>query len=211
MIIFIHEDRTYLNWVTHHRHGYVLDGRRRPHLRHLLLHRASCPKIRKSLGQRTNWTMGDRFKACSPHFDELQAWVVEEAAVAASLCEQCQPTVDLARDESPSCRLTKLAADILDYILDVAIIHLENKHPPYHLCCGDISACLSKTMGQLSAAMQQLVTDGLITLHGKLTKETFVGPYVVVFPTPKGLRTLEAFREQSDPELQAELRKLHPA
>lgn len=93
----------------------------------------------------------------------------------------------------------------------MAIIHLENEHPPYRLCGGDIAACFAKTPGQISAAMQQLVNDGLVMLHGKSAKEIPFGPNVLVFPTPMGLRTLEAFWGHSDAELHAELQKLHPA
>jgi hypothetical protein len=40
MLIFLNEDRAYQNWVTHHRLGFVLDGRRQPRGRGLTLHRA---------------------------------------------------------------------------------------------------------------------------------------------------------------------------
>jgi hypothetical protein len=47
MLIFLNEDRAYQNWVTHHRLGFVLDGRRQPRGRGLTLHRVR--KIRSGL------------------------------------------------------------------------------------------------------------------------------------------------------------------
>lgn len=211
MIVFLNEDRSYLNWVTHNRQGYVLDGRRRPKVRQLVLHRATCAEVKGSFKSRTHWTTAGRLKACALSLEELKVWAAEETDLAAVVCDNCRPGEENLSEESSSPHLTKLAAEVLDYVVEAAVIHLDNEHPPYRLCVGDIAACFAKTPGQLSAALHQLVDMGLTVMHGRMAKDAPFGPKVLVFPTPDALRTLDAFREESDAALVAELEKLHPA
>lgn len=211
MIVFLNEDRAYLNWVIRHRQGYVLEGRRRPKVRQLVLHRAICAEVKGNSKSRTHWTTSGRLKACALNLEELQTWAAEESDLPAMVCEKCRPGEENLPEESSSRHLTKLAAEVLDYVIEAAVIHLENEHPPYRLCVGDIAACFAKTPGQLSAALHQLVDTGWTVMHGRIVKDAPFSLNVLVFPTPAALRTLEAFREVSDAELLAELQKLHPS
>src|SRR5438132_13359399 len=77
MILFINEDRAYLNWVTHHRSGFVLDCRRKPGSRVAMLHRATCPDVKRSSGKKTHFTTGPHMKACSLDAEELRTWAVD--------------------------------------------------------------------------------------------------------------------------------------
>jgi hypothetical protein len=209
MIIFIADDRAYLYWVMHHRQGFVLDGRRKPKLSHLVLHRATCNEIKSGGAKRSHWTTGGKLKVCSASCDELQAWVVEESGVRARGCEICQPEQELPIEPTAEIHLTKLDAEILDYILDAAVIHLEHEHPPYQLTVSDIAACFGKTPAQVSPALHRLIQDGLVTLDGKLICDSPIPARRIVWPTIRGLRSIEAFQAENDEALASELTKLH--
>lgn len=210
MLIFIQDDSAYHHWVTHHRRGFVIDGRRQSGWRELVLHRASCPHVRTRPDRRTHWTTAGKFKACAHTGEELQAWATEETGAGAALCEACQPLSDDSTVEHSSEQLTKLAAEILDYALEAATIHLENEYPPYRLRVGDVAACFAKTPGQLAAAFQQLTGAGWLEIVGS-RQNAHPKPQQKVFPTAAALRTLAAYREIDDTELQAELNKLREA
>jgi len=210
MIIYINDDRPYISWATHHRRGFVLEGRHRPRLGHLILHRATCEDIKRRESKQSHWTNGGRFKACSLEREELQQWAAKQGT-ALTLCEKCRPKDEAIRDRTHSTGLTKLARELLDYIVEAAVIHFEHEHPPYRLCVDDISACFAKTPGQLSSALYQLVDEGWAEVQGRIAKDAPFGPKVLVFPTVAALRTLAGFCDDSDDILQAELQKLHAA
>lgn len=123
MIIFVNDDGSYRWWVIHHRQGYILDGHWKKTLRHLMLHRATCGEMRIASGKSSHATTGGRFKACSASH-ELVGWSEQHADVAPELCSHCRPT-DLPSIDSPEPhqKLSRLSAEILDYVLDVAVIH----------------------------------------------------------------------------------------
>lgn len=206
MQIFLQDDRAYQHWVTHHRRGFVVDGRRRSGWRDLVLHRATCPQVRTRVDRRTHWTTAGKFKACAHSYQELQIWAEEETGEEAAVCGECQPLREL-EPESHVAELTKLAADVLDYVLESATIHLENEYPPYRLSVADIAACFAKTPGQLAHALVQLSDGGLLSIekgpgHGLNSQPR-------VFPTAAALRTLPAFEGSTASMLEAEITKLH--
>ena len=203
MILFLNEDRAYLSWVAHHRAGFVLDGRSKPRLSRLVLHRATCPAIKSAHSRRVHWTTGAKLKVCSLQQDELSNWAGEQAA-ATSLCPECRPDLKVSPEREVT-RPSKLARDILDYILDAAVIHLEHENPPYHLTIGDIAACFAKTPGQLADALHRLSEGGLVTTTGSNNSIA----RQIVYPTTRALQTLPAFAAAKDVELQVELAKLH--
>jgi hypothetical protein len=204
MMIFLNEERAYQHWVTHHRLGYVLDGRRKPRISRLTVHRADCDDVRVSARSRRHATTGNRLKACSMDRMELETWAVETSGLAADSCPKCRPASERPAE---AVHLTRLARDVLDYVLDAAVIHLEHEHPPYHLTIGDIAACFAKTPGQLGPVLQSLVEQGMVVCPGT----TAIGagsPKRVVLPTIAALRTLEAFHQLDEASLEAELAKL---
>ena len=204
MILFQNEDRAYLSWVAHHRAGFVLDGRHRPRVSRLILHRATCPAIKSARSRRVKWTTGAKLKVCSLTEDELCSWAREQAA-AVSHCPDCRPDAQAESGHGASAQPSKLARDVLDYVLDAAVIHMEHEYPPYHLTTGDIAACFAKSPGQLASALDNLSEAGLVTLS-----ERNISPVrQIVFPTASALRTLPAFAEEGEVALQTELAKLH--
>lgn len=206
MIIFLNEDRAYLGWITHHRQGFVLDGLRKPKLSHLLLHRATCREIKAANSSRRHWTTGAKLKACSLNRDELETWAADETGTAPAQCVSCHP--DRNEPPSGSAHLTKIGGEILDYVLDAALIHMEHEYPPYRLTVSDIAACFGKTPGQISPPLHQLIEDGLITVPGKMSTGAAIPPKRLVLPTMLALRKLEAFQNERDSALQNELAKL---
>lgn len=173
-----------------------------------MLHRATCPTVKLSHDHRVHCTTAGRFKACSLDVDELQSWALEQTGKVAIDCEQCQPSKKSADDSPPPIHITKLAAQVLDYILESAAIHLDNEPLPYRLTVGDVAACFAKTPGQLAATLSQLTEGGWIEVAGKSPKNAAFGIRQAVFPTVATLRTLPAFHETSDVELAHELNKL---
>jgi hypothetical protein len=89
MIIFLNDERAYLSWVTHHRQGFVLDGKRKPTLGHLVAHRATCQEIKSGCSRHTHWTTGSKLKACSLDRTELEAWAMEETGASPKDCPKC--------------------------------------------------------------------------------------------------------------------------
>jgi hypothetical protein len=209
MIIFLDEDRAYLSWVAHHRQGFVLDGRRKPRLARLVLHRACCPAVKSAPSRRFHWTTGAKFKACSLDRDELAAWVAAEAGPALAACSDCQPLSADAPAPIHNHGPSKLGREILDFVLDAAVIHLEHEHPPYRLTIADIAVCFAKTAGQLRPALARLIEEGLL-IPAKPATAGSLKPHAVVLPTKQALRTLPAFQADSDAALDAELDKLRP-
>lgn len=209
MLIFVNEDRGYLNWVKHHRQGYVLEGRRRPKIGHLIIHRASCGEVNGSAAhKRTHWTTGRKFKACSLDRQELKSWSAEETGVVARCCDTCQPDLDVTGNNNGQPHLSKLSAEIVDYVLDAALIHMEHEVPPYRLTLSDIAACFNKTPGQISPVVHRLIDEGFLSVIGRIGSASPIPVKRIVLPTILAMKSLEAFRCESDSAIQTELDKL---
>jgi hypothetical protein len=130
--------------------------------------------------------------------------------MAPALCPKCGPQDETADVPSPE-HLTKLARDILDYVLEAALIHFEHEYPPYRLCVGDIAACFAKTPGQLSSALDQLEVRELIIVQGRSTDADLRDARTMIYPTLAALRTQASLAGETDMLLQQELDKLHAA
>jgi hypothetical protein len=208
MIIFLNDDRAYLCWLTRHRQGYVVDGRMKPKRREFSLHRATCPDIRSGSPQR-HWTTGGKLKACSLDRQELEAWAADDARTLRH-CSGCQPDGDQAPGDLPKQPITKLGRDVLGYVLEAALVHMEHDDAAYRLTDEDIANCLGKTPGQISHALQQLIDDGLLTVSRRPRRAGALQPRGMVFPTALAMRTLEFFHNDSDGAILAELSKLGP-
>jgi hypothetical protein len=205
MIIFINDERAYRSWITHHRQALVLEGRR-PSAKQLVLHRATCPEVKGTGSNRAHSAAGRKFKACSADAEELQAWAMEEAGKRAKACGNCHPDRPNDNGATGEIHLSKLCAEILDYVLEAALIHMEHEHPPYHLTVSDIAACFAKTPAQVATPIGTLIDDGLVTMDGVRTRSKRI-----VWPTIRAVRTIEGFRAESDEMIEAELAKLHVA
>ena len=207
MIIFVDDDQAYRSWVTHHRAGFVLDGRRRPKLAHLVLHRAGCCEIVPSASSHRRWTGGGRLKATALAREELVAWAADETEKDVACCERCRPDRDLPMPVPSVKALPKLSRDILDYVLEAALIHMEHEQPPYRLTIGDIAACFGKSPARIAPVVGRLIDEGWLVSIGRQAKEVKLRCHVIA-PTMLAVRTLGAFETESDAAIEAELRKL---
>lgn len=207
MILFLNEDRAYLYWVTHHRSGFVLDCHRKPTKNHLTLHRANCPAIKHSATKTTHWTTGQHMKACSLDAEELKAWANDQVGIEPNSCDACQVIPEPHPPDHP-LHLTKLGQDILSFILEIAALNLDDDTGTYWLSVGMVAKCLDKTPAQLSLALHRLVDDGMLTTTERLKPSEAPSVNCRVFPTVLALKTVTAFQERSDEELEIELKTL---
>lgn len=208
MVIYIDEERAYYHWITHHRQGFVLAGRHRPGWSQLVLHRATCSEVKSAKTRRTNWTTGSRFKACAVQRETLLQWVETDLRRSCRHCPECKPEVDGEAVKHDRTRLTRLSADILEYILEAAVIHFDEETPPYHLTVAMIAACMSKSAAQVSPALRRLLDDGYVELDGRIPVGKSFRPRSVVYPAALALQTLPEYADQTDVQLAAELAKL---
>ncbi len=75
MIIFIDEDEAYHAWLADHPRGLVVNARRKPSPRYLVLHKASCAEVS---GPRRQHTSGPYIKICAHGAHELVDWAVRD-------------------------------------------------------------------------------------------------------------------------------------
>jgi hypothetical protein len=207
MILFLDEDRTYLSWVTHHRNGFVLDGNRKPTKHRLTLHRAACPEIKHSATKTTHWTTGHHMKACSLNAEELKSWAKEQTGADPSGCVSCLVTDESHPADQP-IHLTKLDQEILSFVLEVVTLHLDEGSGAYWLNVGMVAKCLDKTPAQLSAALSRLVVDGLLIVTEKWKPVEPLPTKCGLLPTVLTMKTLAAYQDRSDEEIEAEIRML---
>lgn len=208
MVIYIDEERAYYHWITHHRQGFVLAGRHRPNWSQLVLHRAVCSEVKTAKTRHTNWTTGSRFKACALQRETLLQWVETDLRRSCRRCPECKPEVDGETAKRDRTRLTRLSADVLEYILEAAVIHFDEDSPPYHLTVAMIATCMGKSPAQISPALRRLLDDGYVEFDGRIPVGKSFRPRSVIYPTVLALQTLPEFAGQTEAELSAELSKL---
>jgi hypothetical protein len=139
---------------------------------------------------------------------DLEAWALEETEAAPACCPICDPQTETLPTEDGHLHLSKLASEILEYVLEAALIHLEVEQPPYRLTAGDIAACFGKTAGQISPALHRLRESGFLTVQGQSAVNSAILPKRVVLPTVSAMRTLDAFQGASESTIKSELAKL---
>jgi hypothetical protein len=101
-----------------------------------------------------------------------------------------------------------LSADILDYVLEAALIHMEHSSPPYRLTLADIATCFQKTPAQIWPFLCRLIEADFVSVLGYDGHSSRIPIRQLVLPTTIALRTLEAFQNEADAALQCELSKL---
>jgi hypothetical protein len=80
---YVDDDAGYLEWISAHPEGFVLNTYRRPTPAYLMLHHASCWTIRV----RSNWTKDYR-KVCGDR-TELEAFARDQVGGDSQLCSRC--------------------------------------------------------------------------------------------------------------------------
>jgi hypothetical protein len=239
MLIFINDDSGCLTWLNRRPNSALVEGMRDRTGRRLLLHAAACSRLRNAL-RRSLATTADRWVAAALHAPELVEWCLEEYGVEPVNCPNCAASetnaVDTSSvgatavkqsvakpgaagattaastgDDDENRPIPRLGRDILNYVLDVAIIHLEPDVRPYHLTVGDVAQCLRKTPRQLAATFERLVDEGLLAIgqaHGRGPDRDETRP---IHPTADALRTLEYYASRDRRTVNRDLAKLHEA
>lgn len=209
MVIFLlGEDRAYLSWITRHRNGFVLDWLRKPTRKKPTIHRATCAEIRASTGKATHWTTGRHFKACALDLTELVAWAREEAGGEPDCCETCRPAADTGGAAPADRHLTKLGKEIVDYVVEVAVIHLDRHDSGYEMTVRDVAECVNKTPAQISPALMRLAEDGFLRLERPAPSGKPLPAKCKVFPTSDALRMLSTFEKIPEQQVEEELEGL---
>lgn len=208
MIVFIDEERAYLYWVAHHRAGFVLDCFRKPSKSRLMVHRPTCAEIKASSNKHTHWTTGRHMKACSLDVESLKAWVIDQAGTEPQLCPTCMVEADVPGGQAP-VHLSHLEKEVLSFVLEVAALHLDDRDAGYLLTVGKTAKCLAKTPGQLNAALSRLAESGLLKVVGKTRPGEPTPSNCQLLPTVAAMKTLPAYVELSDQEIEAELATLN--
>jgi hypothetical protein len=205
MILYRNEDRAYLAWLARHRHGFVLDALRKPTRKRPVMHRAECASVKKSAAKSTHWTTGRHVKACSSDSEELVAWAIEEYGAQPEFCPACAPAGAAPRRETlKPAHLTKLDREVLDCVLESAVIHLDHGDADYELTISELADRLGKSPVRIKAPVLRLIEERLLETDADDLK-----PRRRIYPTAAALRSLPAFERMSQEELAAELDRLH--
>ena len=211
MIIFIHEERAYLSWLARHRQGFVLDWLQKPTRKPPVLHRATCAEIRRATTKQTHWTTGRHLKACSLEIEELRNWLEHESSKELQLCNECHPAESQPGGDSSSeaaGHLTPLGKEILDYVLEVAVMCLDGVTPGYAVSVADVAQVLGKTAPQITSALHRLLADEYLTSNTPLEPDRPVPENQALYPTVKAMRTMPAFQKIGAAAIRVELKRL---
>ena len=144
--------------------------------------------------------------ACSQALEALQAWLNESGGSSVA-CVDCDP--GLERSSSVSESPTRLGRDILDYVVDAAVIHMETPEgAPYRLTVGDVAACLGKTPAQLAHALVDLELGGWLRATGERGDRRAPAKDQPIFPTAKALLAFATFSDERLEDLERRLESL---
>jgi hypothetical protein len=91
-VAFVDDDAGYLSWLGIHPDGFVLNCERRPTIRYLVAHRASCRSINPTFAAAPTgrtWTVVYQ-KVCANDIDTLTNWSIAVAGMPHA-CGQCKP------------------------------------------------------------------------------------------------------------------------
>jgi len=215
MIIFIDEDEAYVEWLSARPKGFVVNAHRRPRARFLVLHRASCTEV--SGDRRSKWTSGPYLKICSRTVQELIVWARDDVGGDLRPCHSCAPPIARTKDgESPAHagepHLTRVGEHLLSYLLELAVISLDcmaryADDPP---TVKKLAAYFSKTVPQLVPMLRRRLEDGYIAIGDDDSPQAKIRRQSVVYPTPMALRTVPAFADLADDELERAVNSLRP-
>lgn len=95
---FIDRESEYFRWLAAHPHGFVINTRRIPDNRYLVLHRASCGSIRNHRGMSAapgGFTTRGYIKICADEVSALSAWVRTHGrpdGTFSKACSRCRPS-----------------------------------------------------------------------------------------------------------------------
>lgn len=207
MIVFINEEGAYHSWLARHHQGFVVDALRRPTRKQPLLHRAACADLKTRSNSKQHSTTGRRVKACAEESAALIDWATAEYDRSPQTCEVCRPLEAMPIDSAPARKLSKLGREVMDYVVEVALIHLDQGNA-LRLSVGEIAAYLGKSPLRIAPAVLQLVQSGLLRLGQELNLDKPFPTRAAIYPTAAALKSLPAYGHWSDSRIEADLRRL---
>jgi hypothetical protein len=86
VITFRDEDEAFLDWISAHTHGYVVNANRIPKAGYLIVHTSTCPHFDRSLDIRFTH---EYVKVCSQDLHELVSWAENEIGGSLQQCSDC--------------------------------------------------------------------------------------------------------------------------
>jgi hypothetical protein len=89
---FDNNDQRYLDWLSAHRKGYVVNKLRGSSPHYMLLHRATCHWINKLKPPALPGGFTERgyVKICADSVDELRQWCKQHGSANGSFSSRCQ-------------------------------------------------------------------------------------------------------------------------
>jgi hypothetical protein len=144
-------------------------------------------------------------KACAAEKEPLLVWAEQQSGQAASFCEECRPQTADAAAAADDNHLTKLEQEILDYVLEIAVLHLDNPQRQYRFTVQEIADCLDKTPAQVTTPLWHLIEREYLALTSDVCGKDDIQPEMIVYPTNKALRTEPAFERLPEDQLAEEL------
>lgn len=89
--VFTDGDGAYLQWLTQHPHGFVLNTARSSSPGYMVLHRAVCPSISTYThnARPGGFTERDYIKVCSADIEQLRVWVRQHGRPDGSFSRDC--------------------------------------------------------------------------------------------------------------------------
>ena len=88
--VFEGDDVGYLDWISSHPEGFVLNANRPPTAGYVVHHRATCRTISGDPANGRAWT-ADYLKVCSDEGAGIGRWVREATGGTPSHCGICHP------------------------------------------------------------------------------------------------------------------------
>jgi len=90
VLVFEDDDAGYLDWISSHPGGFVVNANRPPTAGYVVLHRATCRTVSGDPTNGRAWT-ADYLKACSENGASIGRWVREATGEVPSPCGICDP------------------------------------------------------------------------------------------------------------------------
>jgi hypothetical protein len=84
------DDAAYLDWISAHSGGFVLNADRNPNAAFVVLHLAGCSSISGLPANGRSWT-ADYLKVCSDDRLSIERWCQQQVGTNPSSCGRCHP------------------------------------------------------------------------------------------------------------------------
>lgn len=101
--------------------------------------------------------------------------------------------------------MTRLGKEIVDAVVEAAVIHLDRQESGYTLTVGDVARTFDKTPGQITSPLLRLIEDGYLRVQGEVAAGKPLPANRQIYPTEDALRTLPAFETMPQRKIKAEL------